>query len=143
LGFHYEHSRPDRDLYIRIDWRNIKTTKWHLFQKLSKDQFIYDVDAEGFDILSVMHPNISNFAINPDAPIMYSKTSKEILKSQKPGLSEGDIKKIVSAYSCIDIQPRQISISGVAGGSLSPISFSFYWIVTLIHFISPRHCFKF
>ena len=29
LGFYHEHTRYDRDEYIKVNWKNIKTGIWH------------------------------------------------------------------------------------------------------------------
>lgn len=58
VGFHHEHSRPDRDKYITINWKNIDKDKKNNFLKKKLDQ----VNLIGeYDICSVLHYDISVF----------------------------------------------------------------------------------
>ena len=58
VGFHHEHSRPDRDKYITINWKNIDKDKKNNFLKKKLDQ----VNLIGeYDICSVVHYGINVF----------------------------------------------------------------------------------
>ena len=58
VGFHHEHSRPDRDKYITINWKNIDKDKKNNFLKKKLDQ----VNLIGeYDICSVVHYDINVF----------------------------------------------------------------------------------
>ena len=53
LGMLHEHSRPDRDNYITINWNNIKEGKKKYFKKYEW----HNVNTKGieYDVSSVMH----------------------------------------------------------------------------------------
>ena len=53
LGLWHEHSRPDRDNYIRIIWDNIKEEKLMNFGILSSDEF--STPSVEYDLESIMH----------------------------------------------------------------------------------------
>jgi len=52
IGFFHESSRPDRDLYIKINWQNIDLFRWDQFKRMSK-QYI-DSMGSPFDYGSIM-----------------------------------------------------------------------------------------
>ena len=52
LGFHHEHSRPDRDPFVEIHPQNILEGHEHNFDVYSFDDVIIDV---AYDVGSIMH----------------------------------------------------------------------------------------
>ncbi len=67
LGFWHEHSRPDRDTYIRIIWENVQETKIMNFGILSNEVFHSSPDV-GYDIESVMHYGPYAFSVDANNP---------------------------------------------------------------------------
>ncbi|WKY05400.1 hypothetical protein Q1695_005980 [Nippostrongylus brasiliensis] len=52
IGFEHEHQRPDRDNYIRVEYKNVQQGQLLNFEKLSP----YEVDyPDGYDYKSIMH----------------------------------------------------------------------------------------
>ena len=54
LGFWHEHSRRDRDDYIKITWTNIEETRYLNFGHISPEEFRSIPDV-GYDLESIMH----------------------------------------------------------------------------------------
>lgn len=52
LGFFHEQSRPDRDDYVKIHWKNISKKHWHNFKKYTT--FVSDMGTK-YDYDSIMH----------------------------------------------------------------------------------------
>ncbi|OQV22818.1 putative Zinc metalloproteinase nas-14 [Hypsibius exemplaris] len=63
LGFHHEHTRPDRDSYLEIVQANIKPAYLHNFQKYSSQTVT--TAGTAYDFASVMGYGLYSFAINP------------------------------------------------------------------------------
>ena len=53
VGFWHEHSRPDRDQYIRINWDNIHWSRMFNFNKLPTKEI--DSMNVSYDYRSIMH----------------------------------------------------------------------------------------
>ena len=64
LGMWHEHSRPDRDDYIRIISSNIKENYRYAFQK--RNTFLIDYHGEGYDYAFIMHYGLSAFSRSPE-----------------------------------------------------------------------------
>lgn len=54
IGFWHEHSRIDRDDYIKIIWTHIKETRYMNFGLLSEEEF-FSIPDVGYDLESIMH----------------------------------------------------------------------------------------
>ncbi|XP_065064979.1 zinc metalloproteinase nas-4-like [Rhopilema esculentum] len=95
LGFYHEQSRPDRDSYVKIIWKNIPKKAWGNFQKYS----VRTIDSLGvpYDFDSVMHYaskafNGRNVTIQPLDP------NQKI--GQRKKLSKLDILQLNLLYRC-------------------------------------------
>ncbi|RWS24219.1 zinc metalloproteinase nas-4-like protein [Leptotrombidium deliense] len=98
LGFEHEHSRPDRDRFLKINWGNIAQGRRNQFGKsklnpnLGMD--IYD-EKYFYDYFSIMHYP----ALNKSFPTMTAKCTK-IQLDKRMKLSPLDIKKLNFYYNC-------------------------------------------
>ncbi|XP_022918847.1 zinc metalloproteinase nas-7-like [Onthophagus taurus] len=96
LGFHHEHTRYERDDFVKIMWNNIGKGHENNFQKVPKDTTSgFGVD---YDYESVMHYSAYAFSINQKPTIVTNKPKAQI--GQRKGFSVGDIRKIRSMYNC-------------------------------------------
>uniref|UniRef100_A0AAR2KF66 Metalloendopeptidase n=1 Tax=Pygocentrus nattereri TaxID=42514 RepID=A0AAR2KF66_PYGNA len=59
LGFYHEHTRSDRDYYVRINWANISPTMQYNFNKENTNNL-----NTPYDYSSVMHYGKTAFSIN-------------------------------------------------------------------------------
>lgn len=96
LGFFHEHSRADRDAYIRINTSNIKSDKLHNFNKYSAG-----LDIGPFDFNSIMlygsMTTDENFVYNIYTP-MITRRDGSTFTENRSYLSNGDIIGIRSIY---------------------------------------------
>ena len=53
LGFHHEQSRPDRDDYVTIKWRNVQNGYEFNFQKYNRE--VIPESGVPYDYGSIMH----------------------------------------------------------------------------------------
>ena len=94
LGLEHEHTRPDRDQYITINWGNVDPAKTHNF----------DVAPRGsralgeYDYESIMHYGPKNFSINQQATIVPRYVPIEVI-GQRRSPSEGDLEAIAQLYA--------------------------------------------
>ncbi|GLD59681.1 low choriolytic enzyme-like protein [Lates japonicus] len=94
LGFYHEHTRSDRDQYVKINWENIHEYFAYNFHKKDTNNL-----NTPYDYSSVMHYGKTAFGINgletitpipdPSAPI-----------GQRNGLSDIDVLRINRLYQC-------------------------------------------
>ena len=97
IGFWHEHSRPDRDNYIRINWNNIPSHFFHMFQKCSSN--VCTSLGLPYDYESIMHFSRTAFAKNRNRPTIERKDNP----SKPLGgrlLSSLDVEKIKTLYKC-------------------------------------------
>ncbi|XP_055340482.1 uncharacterized protein LOC129589668 [Paramacrobiotus metropolitanus] len=96
LGYHHEHTRPDRDNYITVHLENIRGRWRNNYVKRN------DVDLMGFpyDYHSIMHypSEVGSVAENPQKPVMTTKNGVVIKHNTE--LSDLDVQKILAAYKC-------------------------------------------
>uniref|UniRef100_A0AAY5ECS5 Metalloendopeptidase n=1 Tax=Electrophorus electricus TaxID=8005 RepID=A0AAY5ECS5_ELEEL len=94
LGFYHEHTRSDRDNYVRINWQNIDPAMQSNFNKENTNNL-----NTPYDYSSVMHYGNTAFSINgkdtitpiPDALVAIG---------QRVELSTIDVKRIKILYEC-------------------------------------------
>lgn len=107
LGLEHEHTRPDREQYIRIHWENIAPDKRHNF----------DVAPAGsrmlgpYDFASIMHYGPRNFSSNGQSTItqLFGPT-RDI--GQRVAPSPGDLAAIARLYSTDLTVVSHISVDG-------------------------------
>jgi len=98
LGFFHEHSRPDRDEYITIDFSNVREGMHHNFMKLnSREWFNMSIP---YDTNSVLHYSGYAFAANRNFPSMVYKDTTEAVRAQRVGLSNWDTAQVCVSYRC-------------------------------------------
>ncbi|XP_055344966.1 astacin-like metalloprotease toxin 2 [Paramacrobiotus metropolitanus] len=95
LGFLHEHTRPDRDNYVNINWENIPEGFEHNYRKRGDD----DVTVSGlpYDFSSLMHGE--EYAYGLRQPVMTPVNPNQKL-TKNLRLSDLDIKKILRVYGC-------------------------------------------
>lgn len=94
LGLWHEHTRPDRDAYVRVNYPNIKRCKVGNFDKKPAASTI---SSRGYDYGSIMHYSRTAFTSNGRPTIEVIRPDIEI--GQRDGLSAGDIEMITSIYA--------------------------------------------
>ena len=101
IGFWHEHSRPDRDSYVRIMLHNVLSGKEYSLQKRTRSE----VDSHGYsyDYGSIMHYRTTAFSRNNlqtivvTNPTAYASQGRPYL-GQRSHLSRGDIQQIDRLY---------------------------------------------
>ena len=92
IGLYHEHTRPDRDNYIQVDWDRIVEGKGFNFE-------IYDIGAESwgeYDYGSIMHYGERFFSRDGGRTIV---APSNVLIGQRVALSDGDIDSIDRMYA--------------------------------------------
>ena len=97
LGFTYEHTRPDRDEYVTVNWENIQYSQEYAFEKLPPS-FWEDLGVP-YDTRSVMHFGSKSLARYGSDWTIQTKDGSEIFPNKIRPTSL-DIRKICKAYSC-------------------------------------------
>ncbi|XP_073434354.1 hatching enzyme 1.2-like [Dendrobates tinctorius] len=95
IGFEHEHSRSDRDSYVKILWDNIVPGYNASFQKSNTNNLGLE-----YDYTSVMHYGKFAFAINYFRPTIQPIPTAQINIGQRIGLSNLDVAKINRLYNC-------------------------------------------
>ncbi len=90
IGMWHEHTRPDRDQYIRINWDNINQQNQHNYKLRNADLALGEYDYE-----SIMHYGPYGFSTNGQ-PTIVCKDNCGI--GQRESLSRGDIAAINEMY---------------------------------------------
>ncbi|XP_055352943.1 astacin-like metalloendopeptidase [Paramacrobiotus metropolitanus] len=102
LGLHHEHSRPDRNASITVQWENIqenRKTNFRVIPEMRTFGTEYDLD-------SLMHYGLYDFSrsIADRLAVIVPKHGSGHRLGQRKGLSVRDIAKLRNAYNC---QPRR------------------------------------
>uniref|UniRef100_A0A3B4EZW7 Metalloendopeptidase n=1 Tax=Pundamilia nyererei TaxID=303518 RepID=A0A3B4EZW7_9CICH len=97
LGFYHEHTRSDRDEYIRVNWQNIIKDYYIDFYK--KDS--YNLNTK-YDYSSVMHYGREGtaFGITPQSETLTPIPDPNIPIGQTVGMSDIDILRVNILYKC-------------------------------------------
>ncbi|MDX1904209.1 MAG: M12 family metallopeptidase [Thermonemataceae bacterium] len=91
IGMWHEHTRPDRDKYVKINWENLDEKQKHNFETRNND----GLELGSYDYQSIMHYNSYGFSTNGQ-PTITCMTTCQI--GQREGLSKGDIQAINQMY---------------------------------------------
>ena len=92
IGFFHEHSRSDRDHYIKINLANVKEGTQDQYRKYDDINLIDH--GVNYDLFSIMHYSGS------DGVLSSLDQNLQFLMGQRDGLSFLDIEKANKAYRC-------------------------------------------
>lgn len=96
LGIFHEQSRPDRDVFVELYAENIVSIFRDNFEKLP----LMDTYNLGYDLDSVMHYGMNEFAVNKSAPNLLPRAKVRAKMGQRNGISILDAAKLQTAYNC-------------------------------------------
>ena len=107
IGLFYESSRPDRDEYIKIIYKNIDEREMFEFEKLVDEKF-HLVPNVGYDIESIMHlgpfehtkNSKRTIRLKKNAPLGYKHCANLLEMGQRKELSYLDKLRVNKLYSC-------------------------------------------
>lgn len=96
MGFYHEHQRPDRDLYIEVDFSKIHQGLESHFYKILP-QYLNTTVTTPYDVFSIMHYDSfgNNYFQNP-----VIRTINGSLIEQNKNMSELDIQSLNNMYPC-------------------------------------------
>nr|XP_055074692.1 hatching enzyme 1.2-like [Misgurnus anguillicaudatus] len=95
LGFYHEHTRSDRDQYVRINWQNISPDMAYNFQKQNTNN-----QNTPYDYGSVMHYGKTAFATQYGQETITPIPDASVQIGQRQELSNIDILRINKLYGC-------------------------------------------
>ncbi|XP_018332160.1 high choriolytic enzyme 1-like [Agrilus planipennis] len=99
LGIFHEHSRWDRDRYVKIHPENIVPRYKSNFQKQSPENTSFSFE---YDFDSIMHYGKNYFSIGSGKPTITPKVSGVKKLGQRKGMSVLDCLKLNDLYGCLD-----------------------------------------
>eukprot|EP00079_Xenopus_tropicalis_P011471 XP_002937348.2 PREDICTED: astacin-like metalloendopeptidase isoform X1 [Xenopus tropicalis] len=128
LGFVHEHTRSDRDSYVKIFWNNIQPEYKDSFNKT-------DTDNQGmeYDYGSVMHYGRNSYSIDYQLPTIQPIPNGLIPIGQRYGLSSLDAAKINRLYNCSICSSVLSGFSGIFSSSPSyyPNNQNCSWLIRI------------
>ncbi|KAM9841701.1 hatching enzyme 1.2-like [Aulostomus maculatus] len=95
LGFYHEHTRSDRDQYIRINWENIPAEAAFNFLKMETNNL-----NTSYDYSSVMHYGRTAFASDFGTETIIPIPDSSVQIGQREDMSDTDIRRINELYKC-------------------------------------------
>ncbi|XP_051959957.1 hatching enzyme 1.2-like [Xyrauchen texanus] len=95
LGFYHEHTRSDRDQYVRINWENIPQASANNFEKKDTNNL-----NTPYDYTSIMHYGRTAFAIQYGKESISPIPDSSVKIGQRVEMSTIDIQKINKLYEC-------------------------------------------
>lgn len=128
VGLYHEHSREDRDGFVRVLWDHIEDGRRHNFERHVDDGF----DIGPYDFESIMHYNCFTFGRNgmPTLQILAPGITCANV-GDNVVLSEGDILSVYRMY------PPSFGIGGLTDGSSFPRDRNIYPTLTAPDPIRP------
>jgi len=97
LGFYHEQSRPDRDNFVKIIWKNIPLGAKNNFQKYTRS--VINSMGVPYDYLSVSHYRKDQFTPGSLQIETLDKSMQDKIGSQQQ-LSVLDVKQLAMMYRC-------------------------------------------
>jgi len=98
LGFFHEQSRTDRDTYVKIIEKNIRSAALNNFAKYGKE--IINDHGTSYDYCSIMHYGPYAFSKNRGITIQVLKKNRKCNIGQRSGFSKTDLEKLRKMYQC-------------------------------------------
>ncbi|KAM3600039.1 uncharacterized protein V6R79_016285 [Siganus canaliculatus] len=95
LGFYHEHTRSDRDQYVRINWENIPKANAHNFDKMDTNNL-----NTPYDYSSALHYGRSAFSLEYRAETITPIPDSSVPIGQREEMSDIDVVKVNSLYEC-------------------------------------------
>ncbi|XP_071321396.1 hatching enzyme 1.2-like [Trachinotus anak] len=95
LGFHHEHTRSDRDQYVRINWENVPSVHEFNFHKRDTNNL-----NTPYDYSSVMHYGRTAFSSTFGADTITPIPDSSVPIGQRDDMSDIDILRINRLYEC-------------------------------------------
>ncbi|XP_040266284.1 embryonic protein UVS.2-like [Bufo bufo] len=118
VGFQHEHSRSDRDSYVKILWQNIVPGYNASFAKANTNNLGLE-----YDYSSVMHYGKYSFASNNYGQTIQPIPNNNVDIGQRIGLSSLDVAKINRLYNCNVCSSVLSSNSGVFFSASNPSNY--------------------
>ncbi|XP_068227582.1 hatching enzyme 1.2-like isoform X2 [Palaemon carinicauda] len=115
-GFVHEHNRPDRDMYLEINWDAIKPGKSDNFNKLSWS--VVTSLGVSYDYVSIMHYGRYTFAKDKERPTITPKF-RTARMGQRQDLSSKDVIKLNLLYNC----KRRVRMQDLAAPAVAESTF--------------------
>jgi len=112
MGLLHEHTRPDRDSFVKINWDSIDADKTHNFDVLDDAIPLGD-----YDYSSIMHYG-ERFFSNDGNPTISSLQNTDVEIGQRKFISDGDKNSMITLYQSEYSLASSASTSAVAGGTL-------------------------
>ncbi|KAI7796486.1 hatching enzyme, partial [Triplophysa rosa] len=95
LGFHHEHTRSDRDQYVRINWENIPQASANNFEKKDTNNL-----KTPYDYNSIMHYGRTSFSLQYGKETITPIPDPSVKIGQRQEMSNIDIQRINKLYEC-------------------------------------------
>ncbi|XP_074473641.1 hatching enzyme 1.2-like [Sebastes fasciatus] len=95
LGFHLEHTRSDRDQYVRINWENVPAANAFNFHKMDTNNL-----NTPYDYSSVMHYGRTAFSSTFGEDTITPIPDSSVPIGQRDDMSDIDILRINKLYEC-------------------------------------------
>ncbi|XP_067106594.1 high choriolytic enzyme 1-like [Osmerus mordax] len=95
LGFQHEHTRSDRDQYVKINFANIDPGQYYNFAKSDTNNL-----GTSYDYSSIMQYPRRGFAINPNIDVIIPIPNPNVAIGQSTTFSRTDIERINRLYQC-------------------------------------------
>lgn len=99
LGSIHMHNRPNRDKYVKILWKNIDPKFRDQFDRVNPH---FNYLGTPYDLRSIMHYGSRSASRNGELTIVPKDGANVEDIGQRDGLSDGDIKRINTKYTCKD-----------------------------------------
>ncbi len=112
MGLLHEHTRPDRDSFVQINWNSISTDKTHNFDILADAIPLGD-----YDYSSIMHYG-THFFSSDGNPTISALQNTGVQIGQREFISDGDRTSMIMLYQSEYSLVSSASTSAAAGGTL-------------------------
>ena len=112
MGLLHEHTRPDRDSYVQINWNSITPEKTHNFDILEDA-----INLGEYDYDSIMHYG-SHFFSDDGSPTITPLQGSTSSIGQREYISEGDANSMIELYQSEYSLVSSSSPSALAGGTV-------------------------